>query len=647
MCGIVGLYTSRESERERIRAQVQDIAACLRHRGPDDSGVWIGDTDPIGLGFSRLAILDLSPAGHQPMVSRDGRYAIVFNGEVFNFVELRAELEPHGISFRGQSDTEVILAAFTVWGIRDALQRFVGMFAIGVWDHHERCLTLVRDRLGIKPLHYWHDGRSFAFASELKALTRLPGFDRALDPAALDAYLRHLYVPAPMTIYRDVKKLLPGHFLTVDFRSPAVLEPIPYWSVDTTYAASSPFRGTDEDATAQLRTLLEDAVRLRMRSDVPMGALLSGGIDSTAIVAMMQHCSASPVNTFSIAFPGTAHDEAPYAARIASALGTRHTEMPVDANDALAVVPSLPDIFDEPFADPSLIPTYMVSRLARRDVTVTLTGDGADELFGGYERYVRGHRLLQRLEGIPVALRHAVAIGIGSLRPDTWDSLYQSTLGRVARNPSRLMGQKIAKAGLLASERDASAMYLSLMSPGWQDPSQLTGGRGMRSPVGERLQHYAHAPLVDRMMLVDQESYLADDLLAKVDRASMAVSLEARVPFLDHRVVEFAWSLRPDQKIRDGRGKWILREVLYQMVNRELVDRPKTGFTVPLAAWLRGPLASWARDHILIDDAPGVPPLFKQRLEREWNAFKEGDDRRALGLWTVAMFRAWQVRWLR
>lgn len=650
MCGIAGILTTRGSLSNVLEPMARRMSDRLVHRGPDDEGVWADPSAGIALGFRRLSIIDLSAAGHQPMQSHSGRFTIVFNGEVYNYVELRRELEQVGVRFRGHSDTEVILAAFERWGIEPAVKRFVGMFAIAVWDAPRRRLFLIRDPLGKKPLYYSHTAGLLTFASELKALMAGPELDRTIDETALAAFLRYLYVPAPLTIFRGVRKLLPGTILSiddVDGSSPTLTS---YWSLEAAYAAgqSNPFEGSDSEVVTELRHLLSDAVRLRMRSDVPMGALLSGGVDSSAILALMQANATQPTRTFSISFPGTPHDEARHAARIADVLGAHHTEMAVTGEDALAVVPSLPDIFDEPFADPSQVPTYLVCKLARRNVTVALTGDGGDEVFGGYERYIQGERLIGGLQRVPRVIRQVAGAGIRSSSARFWDRAYQGVAPFVDRSGRhRLAGAKIGKLGQLLPQRTASGMYHSLLSAAWQDPSEaLAHPSPAATRIEECLARRSDLPLLDRMMLVDQETYLADDLLAKVDRASMAVSLEARVPLLDRRVLEFSWRLKRHHKVRNGRGKWVLRQVLEGFLDPRLFDRPKTGFTVPIAEWLRGPLRSWADDTLFSGGAAHDSCLSLSGVRKAWSQLKEGHDERALSVWSVLMFQAWRQRWL-
>jgi len=629
-----------------MRAFASRMADAIVHRGPDDSGVWVDSTAGIALGFRRLAIVDLSAQGHQPMRSRSGRYIIVFNGEVYNHRSLRRDLESDGCGFGGHSDTEVILAAFEQWGIERATRRFVGMFAIAVWDVSRQELSLIRDRLGIKPLFVYHRDGLVSFGSELKALLAGPEFDRTLDTSALTSYLRYLYVPAPQSIFRHAFKLLPGHILTIGDPTAPLPASVPFWSAETAASdgQAAQFAGGDEEAVAELEALLTDAVRLRMQADVPLGALLSGGIDSSTVVALMQASADRPVKTFTIGFDQHEFDEAGHARAVANHLGTDHTELHLTGADALAVIPRLAEMFDEPLADPSQIPTFLVCELARREVTVALTGDGGDELFGGYNRYIQGERLIAGIQRWPRSLRRFSASGLTSVSPRMWNRMRDSlrpvfpVAGR-----TRLLGEKMHKLSNLLVAESAQGMYRSLLSA-WQDPEELVVGGGEVGNPDSALGRDTQLALMERMMLADQTSYLPDDLLAKVDRASMAVSLEARVPILDHRVVEFSWRLPRKFKVRDGCNKWILREILYKHVPRAMVDREKMGFSVPLAQWLAGPLRNWAGDLLLSGETEGL--LRNTVVRREWDRFLAGDATNSAGIWAVVMFRSWQNHWL-
>jgi asparagine synthase (glutamine-hydrolysing) len=645
MCGLAGLFSSEPLREAELLAAAARMADTIVHRGPDDGGTWCATTSGVAFGFRRLSIIDLSPLGHQPMASRSGRFTLMFNGEIYNFPDLRRELEGRGARFRGHSDTEIVLAAFEEWGIRKTLDRLIGMFAMAVWDSAERALTLIRDRVGKKPLFVYHQPGLVTFGSELKALAAGPSFDRTLDRDALALYLRYLYVPAPRSIYRAVTKIPAGHFLTISDPRAPLPATTPYWSLDEVARAGlqNPFSGSDDEAVDALDSLLSDAVRSRMVADVPLGALLSGGVDSSAVVALMQEAASRPVRTYTIGFDDPAHNEAPHARAIANYLGTDHTELVLSGDDALALVPRLATTFDEPLADPSQIPTYLVSQLARRHVTVALVGDGGDELFGGYNRYAYGVRSLGRVAVMPRALRRFAAAGINALGPGSWDRLYRplSTLLPGAGG-YRLVGEKLHKLAAVMNAPTEAARYRSLMSA-WQHPEMLVGGEDIEDDTLRVLRAGWPPQLLDRMMLADQRTYLPDDLLAKVDRASMAVSLEVRAPLLDHRLVEFAWRLPASMKLRDGVTKWVLREVLYRRVPRHLIDRPKTGFSVPIDAWLRGPLRGWAED--LLAGLPALPFLRQEPVMKAWRDMLARRRPAGPALWALLSFLDWQAHW--
>jgi asparagine synthase (glutamine-hydrolysing) len=520
------------------------------------------------------------------------------------------------------------------------------MFAMAVWDSHRRELSLIRDRLGIKPLFVYHHAGVVCFGSELKALFAVPNIDRTLDTHALTSYLRYLYVPAPHSILRRVFKLPPGHILTIRDPDTSLPASVAFWSVQKAArdGFSNQFAGGDEDAIGELEELLTAAVRLRMQADVPLGALLSGGIDSSTVVALMQTSADRAVKTFTIGFDQQEFDEAHHARAIASHLGTDHTELHLTGKDALAVVPDLAEMFDEPLADPSQIPTFLVCRLARRQVTVALTGDGGDELFSGYNRYVSGERMIAGFQHWPRFLRRLSAAGATSFSPRSWNQM-RDVLRPIfpVAGRTRLLGEKIHKMGDMLRADTTSGMYRSLLSA-WQDPENLVLGESKNGTSDVIFGANGSLPLMERMMLADQASYLPDDLLAKVDRASMAVSLEARVPILDHRVVELSWRLPRRFKVRDGRGKWILRQILYKHVPAPLVDREKMGFSVPLTAWLAGPLKNWAGDLLL--SSPQDEILNSPVVQRKWDQFLAGDSTNAAGIWALVMFRAWQRQWL-
>lgn len=620
--------------------QARRMAAALRHRGPDASAEWADPAAGVAFGFRRLSIIDLSAAGDQPMVSHSGRYTIVFNGEVYNFMELARVLqqEDSSLQFRGHSDTEVVLASIERWGLEAAVRRFVGMFAFAVWDSAGRELHLVRDRVGVKPMYYGWSNGALLFASELKAFPRYEGFRDETDPDALALFLRFGSVPAPLTIYRSVRKARPGAITT--FSAPDASRETTYWSAIEVYNAAQDrrFSGSLEEATERLEELLRDSVRLRMISDVPIGVFLSGGIDSSTVTALMQSLSTQPVRSFSIGFADEAYDESRHAARVAAHLGTDHTELVVTPAEAMNVIRSLPTIYDEPFGDSSAVPTFLVSQLARRAVTVSLSGDGGDELFAGYNRYAMGPRIWRLARAVPRPLRALAGHSLGAVRP----SLLQA-VGRVTGLSRRHShsGEKIAKVSraLLAGTPDA--FYWSLVSQWARSPVSL-GDPAPAHPVARAAEEgLATSSLAERMMALDLISYLPDDILVKVDRASMSVSLEAREPLLDHRVIEFAASLPMEMKIGGGRTKRILRRVLGRYVPAELVERPKTGFEVPIADWLRGPLCDWAES--LLDpaglqadgllDPHAVRTAWHRHLGRQANLQHQ--------LWNVLTYRAW------
>lgn len=653
MCGLAGLLSTAGFTRDELSDHAHRMIGPIAHRGPDDRGVWMDEQAGIAIGFRRLSILDLSPQGRQPMRSPSGRFRIAFNGEIYNFADLRRELESHGFILQGQSDTEVILAGFEQWGIRRAVQRFIGMFAIAVWDLQRRELTLVRDRLGKKPLYVYREPGLITFGSELKALFAGPSFDRAIDRTALASYLRYLCVPSPKTIFAHAIKLQPAHMMTVtdpDAPLPASRE---YWSLEQAArdGLAHPLTGSEDEAIDQLDQLLGEAVRCRLRSDVPLGALLSGGIDSSTVVALMQEASARPVKTYTIGFVEQAFDEGRHAARVAEHLGTDHSELRLVPEDVQALVPRLAGIFDEPFADPSQLPTLLVSQLARQQVTVALCGDGGDELFGGYNRYVYGAQILARVNRIPRVVRQPVGAGLGSVSAPAWDRLHHLTAARVSGVPHEHFGERVHKLGHLLNAGSMGDMYRSLLSA-WQHPESLLAGQWLADDrpggdVTERILDGAEpAHVLDRMMLADQLMYLPDDLLAKVDRASMAMSLEVRAPLLDHRVVELSWRLPRPLKVRGAVGKWILRQVLYRRLPKHVVERPKMGFSVPIDQWLRGPLRGWAESLLFCDERRGSEWLDRTAVARTWKDLHVGRPRAGTAVWAAVMLQAWRARWL-
>jgi asparagine synthase (glutamine-hydrolysing) len=646
MCGITGFWTPDGLNLEDARATVTAMTDVLRHRGPDDEGAWIDPVAGIALGFRRLAILDLTPTGHQPMESASGRFVIIFNGEIYNHAALRQELAALGHRFRGRSDTEVLLEAIEAWGLRRTLEQCNGMFAFALWDKAERTLHLARDRAGEKPLYYGWVGRTLLFGSELKALRAHPAFQAPIDRNALALYLRRGYVPSPYSIYVGVQKLPAGTWLTL--RPDCVgtdTEPSTYWSLLAVaeQGVAEPSQDNPAELVETLHDLLSDAVKLRMEADVPLGAFLSGGIDSSTIVALMQTHSIKPVRTFTIGFRDP-HDEARHAAAVARHLGTEHTELYVTPADALAVIPRLPMLYDEPFADTSQIPTFLVSELTRRHVTVSLSGDAGDELFGGYRRLRLGPAIWRGIRWLPLPVRRHLA---SLLTPP-------STTGNGHRVPllSRLTRRVTGKRNLVERLRQVAeilplespvAIYHYMMSF-WKDPSVLLPGvREMPIPATDaaRRPDFGGSP-EHTMMFLDTVAYLTDDILVKLDRASMGTSLEGRVPLLDHRVIEFAWRMPLSVRLHGGKGtKWPLREVLHRYVPRTLVDRPKQGFHMPVAEWLRGPLREWAesllderrlRDGGMLDPGP---------IRQKWSEHLAGTTRWDYHLWTVLMYEAW------
>ncbi len=642
MCGLAGLFGGGA----RIGESAQAMAAALSHRGPDDADAWSDAAARVALAHRRLSILDLSPHGRQPMRSADGRYVAVYNGEIYNYAELRSRLEAEGRApaWRGHSDTEVMLAAFVAWGFERTLERLRGMFALAAWDAAERTLLLARDRLGEKPLYYGWAGSSLAIASELKALRACPDFEPRVNREALALYARYGYVPSPWSIYEGVRKLPPGCWMAIgqaDVDARRLPEPRRYWSLAevVSRARKDSFRGSEPEAVEALEAVLRQAVSEQLVSDVPLGAFLSGGIDSTAIVALMQKVSGTPVRTFTIGFHEYRYNEAPHAAAVARHLGADHTELYVSDREAMDVIPQLPGIYDEPFADSSQIPTFLVSRLARRHVTVSLSGDGGDELFGGYNRYFWASGLWRRVGALPGAARALGAKAIALLPPGAWDALHgacQPILPASLRLSQP--GDKIHKLGRVAGARDEADLYERFMSL-WHE-SPLKGATGA-PPTSALCPEVPGLSLQERMMYLDLLTYLPDDLLVKVDRAAMAVSLETRVPMLDPRVVELAWRLPLSMKIGEGKGKRVLRRLLERHVPASLFERPKMGFGIPLEAWLRGPLRDWA-ETLLDERRLAAEGYFDPRKVRAtWGEHLSGRRNWQHPLWVVLMFGAW------
>lgn len=647
MCGIAG-FLSKNSDRagEEVQHLLRKMGTAILHRGPDDAGEW-WDVD-AGIGFShrRLSVLDLTPSGHQPMTAAGGRFVIVFNGEIYNHLCLRDWLEKEGrdISWRGHSDTETLLAGFETWGVRETVRRAVGMFAFALWDRQERVLTLGRDRVGEKPLYYGWQGKSFLFASELKALRAHPSFAGGVNRGALSLFLRHNYIPAPHSIHPNIYKLPPGSLLTVSLRRPEPEVEV-FWSgiEIASEAQQRPFQGGASEVIDSLDTVLRDAIANQMVADVPIGAFLSGGVDSSAVVALMQVQSSRPVKTFSIGFNEVGYNEAKYAKAVANHLGTDHTELYVTPSEAMNVIPRLPILYDEPFSDSSQIPTFLVSELARKHVTVSLSGDAGDELFCGYNRYLLAERLWGKYKMLPPVVRSGLATALTSVAPDTWNKLLSLFFGLL---PSRFShangGDKLHKLASVLDAKSLSELYIRLISH-WSDPAINVLGKS-----AEPLTLLTQPSLlldglgdVQRMMALDLVTYLPDDNLVKVDRSAMGCSLESRVPFLDHRVVEFAWSLPLQYKLRGGVTKWALREVLYRYVPRQLIERPKMGFGVPIDSWLRGPLREWA-DSLIEESRLRKEGFFDSvPIRQKWAEHLSGKRNWQYHLWDVLMFQAW------
>lgn len=636
MCGIAGfLGAPADFDLER---GARRMAAELVHRGPDDEGIWLDPAHGLALAHRRLAIIDLSSHGHQPMHSMSGRYVVAYNGEIYNFDLIRVELEAgrRAHAWRGHSDTEVLLAAVEVWGFEVTLSRLVGMFAIALWDRESRTLSLARDRLGEKPLYYGRTAQGFAFGSELKAIRALCGGMLEVDRQALSEFMQFGYIPAPSCIYRGIAKLPQGHFVHIGYGA-TVGHPQPFWQLGLVPKSDwiAQLAGADDSyLIGLLHDRLKASVKLQMVSDVPLGAFLSGGVDSSTIVALMQAQSSRRVKTYTIGFHEKAFDEAPYAKAVAQHLGTDHTELYVSADDAARIVPELPRIYDEPFADSSQIPTTLLSRLTRRHVAVSLSGDGGDELFAGYPRYVRTAALWRRISGLPTGLRAAAAAALRYVTPQVWDQAF-ALLPEARRH---INGRRVHRLAQLLLSRSLPEMYVRLISQ-WQPEEGLV--LGVSGSLTDRLRWSARGTPIEQMRRWDVSQYLPDDLLVKVDRAAMSASLESRAPLLDHRVVELAFALPERVLVRENQGKWILRRVLDRYVPRALIERPKAGFTVPLGQWLRGPLRAWTQ-HLLDPVRLKVQgQLDADKITRLWQQHQSGNYDRSFYLWSVIAFQAW------
>ncbi len=647
MCGITGFIDiSRQTTGDALRKIVTGMADTLHHRGPDDSGIWIDETSGIAFGHRRLSIIDLSPEGHQPMISACGRYVIVFNGEIYNYREIRTMLnDANGnIKWRGHSDTEVMLEAIRQWGLEKAIQIFNGMFAFALWDRKDRVLSLARDRFGEKPLYYGWAGKIFLFGSELKSLRAHPDFQKDVNRDALALYMRHNYIPAPYSIYKNIYKLSPASIVMLSITGQPGLQTTQYWSFRQVAetGVNNPFRGSEQDAADQLRTMLSEAVRMRMESDVPLGALLSGGIDSSLIVSFMQAQSTKRIKTFSIGFHEETYNEARYAKAVAQHLHTEHTELYITPQHAMSIIPRLPVIYDEPFSDSSQIPTFLVAELARKSVTVSLSGDGGDEVFGGYNLYFAAQTIMHRLGILPKSLRKAGTGMITLLSPSTWDALF-TFLYPILPKRLKLLNpaEKLYKLAHLMALDHPEEMYALLISHFRNPESVVLNASEPSTVLTDPAQWPAITDAIQKMMYIDTITYLPGDILTKVDRASMAVSLETRIPFLDHRIAEFAWQLPISMKIRNNKGKQLLRKLLYTYVPEELIERPKMGFALPFGSWLRTDLRDWAE--VLLDE---------RRLEQEgyfdvkkigklWREHLSGNHNWQYHLWDILMFQAW------
>ena len=638
MCGIAGILGGKHALEDHLQA----MATVLRHRGPDDHGIWFNADARIGLAHTRLSILDLSTAGHQPMPSARGRFIISFNGEIYNHLDLRTQLQKEGSApnWRGHSDTETLLAGFDTWGVEATVQKTIGMFAFAVWDKHSCTLTLARDRIGEKPLYYgWQNG-TFLFASELKAIKCHPSFGGEINRNALAAYMQFGNVPAPLSIYKGIAKLTPGTLLTITLGSAKDCVPVPFWSLVEVarQGERDPFQGTDAEAISELHSKLTAAISSQQIADVPIGAFLSGGIDSSLIVALMQSQSKNPAHTFTIGFEDAKYNEANFARDVATHLGTQHTELIVNADQAQEVIPLLPTLYDEPFADSSAIPTFLVSQLARREVTVSLSGDAGDELFAGYNRYQHA----SQFANLPKAYRKALGLTLQSISPSAWDRAYSIASPLLPKSlqitTPGFKAHKLASALHSGSIRE---FYVNLLSQ-WPNSAEVVLNNDYKCSITPKWQDVVDIPFnACKMMALDTLGYLPNDILHKLDRAAMSVSLETRVPFLDHRVIDFAWQLPHHMKTRNGQSKWILRQILYKYVPRELIERPKAGFGIPIGDWLRGTLRDWAEDLLCESRLHQEGFLDPTPIRRKWSEHLSGKRNWQDQLWNVLMFQAW------
>jgi asparagine synthase (glutamine-hydrolysing) len=636
MCGIAGFLGKHKDPISLARS----MASKIKHRGPDDCGYWV-DTD-IALAHQRLSVVDISALGHQPMLSESARFVICFNGEIYNHLELRSRIQKNSdYMWKGRSDTETLLAAIEKWGIKKALSNLIGMFAFAVWDRKNKVLTLARDRAGEKPLYYGNFANTIIFGSELKALTAHPSFIKEIDPDALALYMRHAYVPSPYSIYRGIKKLPAGTLVEITKNN--ISKPVQYWSAADVFnmGQKSPCSDSDQIASAGLENLLKKVIKSQMVADVPVGAFLSGGVDSSTIVALMQSLSSRQIKTYSIGFDNNSFDEARYARLVAKHLGCEHTELYVGSKIARDVIPILPVIYDEPFADSSQIPTYLVSKLARKDVTVSLSGDGADELFGGYNRYLFTANIWKYMSITPYPLREFLAKSLSSIPSEMWNNFFE-IFNKLLPKSLRLInaGAKAHKFSGILTANSPQNLYGKFTSF-WDDPVSLVrfANKKLSSPSFIKSPKFNSS--VEYMMYADLMTYLPDDILVKIDRAAMAVSLETRVPFLDCRIIDFSASLPLHMKIRNGHGKWILRDVLSRYIPNSLIDRPKMGFSVPLDEWLRGPLREWAEDLLSEQALSNHGHFYIEPIRAAWKEHLLGLSNQQFPLWNVLMFQAW------
>lgn len=640
MCGIVGVLSSKSNDLESI---AREMTQTLHHRGPDDQGIWLDKKADIALGHARLSILDLTSAGHQPMISASERFVIAFNGEIYNHLHLRKEIEQLKFySWKGHSDTETLLAGFELWGFEATLKKAVGMFAISLWDTKERVLYLARDRMGEKPLYYGFQNNVFMFASELKALKAHPAFESTINRDAIALQMRHSYIPEPHSIYQGIFKLIPGHFLKLDSNTNEI-KITAYWTLNETVKEGNdnPYTANSAEAILNIEKVLKEAVQSQMLSDVPLGAFLSGGIDSSLVTALMQSQSNTPIKTFTIGFHEEGYNEAEFAKTVARHLKTDHTELYVTDKEALDVVPLLPSLYDEPFSDSSQIPTFLVSQMTKQHVTVALSGDGADELFGGYNRYFWADKIWKKIGFLPHSVRSNIAHLLTLPSPDTLNNQFSSISHYLPRRYRyKNFGDKLHKLAEILALSSKEETYLSLISH-WKSPQDIVVGANEPSAVLNKLIEKKELDFISQMMYADAVSYLPGDILTKVDRAAMGVSLETRAPFLDHRVVEAAWKLPFSMKIQGDQGKWILRQILYKYVPKEMIERPKMGFGAPIDSWLRGPLKEWAEALLDEDQLKREGFLNPAPIRQKWEEHLSKKRNWQYHLWNVLMFQAW------